>query len=43
MLCLLAMAHSLLGFYFKAGDFEPYSTIRYFGMHDRCQPTVNAG
>ncbi|MBG6241643.1 MAG: virulence factor SrfB [Candidatus Symbiopectobacterium sp. Dall1.0] len=37
MLCLLALDLRLPGFYFKAGDFEPYSTIRYFGMIDANQ------
>lgn len=32
MLCLLALDLRLAGFYFKAGDFQPYSTIRYLGM-----------
>lgn len=34
MLCLLALDLRLAGFYFKAGDFQPYSTIRYLGMLD---------
>ncbi|WJY17007.1 virulence factor SrfB [Pectobacteriaceae bacterium CE90] len=34
MLCLLALDLRLPGFYFKAGDFQPYSTIRYLGMLD---------
>ncbi|CNH54294.1 virulence factor SrfB [Yersinia pekkanenii] len=34
MLCLLALDLRLSGFYFKAGDFQPYSTIRYLGMLD---------
>ncbi|RNM03831.1 virulence factor SrfB [Dickeya undicola] len=34
MLCLLALDLRLPGFYFKAGDFEPYSTVRYLGMLD---------
>ncbi|CNL04448.1 virulence factor SrfB [Yersinia frederiksenii] len=34
MLCLLALDLRLAGFYFKAGDFQPYSTIRYLGMID---------
>ncbi|AJJ53421.1 virulence factor SrfB family protein [Yersinia pseudotuberculosis IP 32953] len=32
MLCLLALNLRLAGFYFKAGDFQPYSTICYLGM-----------
>lgn len=32
MLCLLALDLRLAGFYFKAGDFKPYSTVRYLGM-----------
>ncbi|HEY0211163.1 virulence factor SrfB [Acerihabitans sp.] len=34
MLCLLALSLRLPGFYFKAGDFQPYSTLRYLGMLD---------
>nr|WP_113865166.1 virulence factor SrfB [Brenneria salicis]NMN91696.1 hypothetical protein [Brenneria salicis ATCC 15712 = DSM 30166]RBP65754.1 hypothetical protein DES54_10418 [Brenneria salicis ATCC 15712 = DSM 30166]RLM31796.1 virulence factor SrfB [Brenneria salicis ATCC 15712 = DSM 30166] len=34
MLCLLALDLRLPGFYFKVGDFQPYSTIRYLGMMD---------
>ncbi|AJJ11721.1 virulence factor SrfB family protein [Yersinia rohdei] len=34
MLCLLALDLRLAGFYFKAGDFQPYSTLRYLGMLD---------
>ena len=34
MLCLLALDLRLPGFYFKAGDFQPYSTVRYLGMLD---------
>lgn len=34
MLCLLSLDLRLAGFYFKAGDFQPYSTIRYLGMLD---------
>ncbi|MCU5775541.1 virulence factor SrfB [Erwiniaceae bacterium BAC15a-03b] len=34
MLCLLALDLRLSSFYFKAGDFQPYSTIRYLGMLD---------
>jgi len=37
MLCLLALDLRLSGFYFKAGDFQPYSTIRYLGMIDQNQ------
>ncbi|TKI03458.1 virulence factor SrfB [Martelella alba] len=32
MLCLLALNLRLPGFYFNAGDFQPYSTLRYLGM-----------
>ncbi|WP_337261994.1 MULTISPECIES: virulence factor SrfB [unclassified Serratia (in: enterobacteria)] len=31
MLCLLALDLRLPGFYFKAADFRPYSTLRYLG------------
>ncbi|WP_213989710.1 virulence factor SrfB [Sodalis sp. dw_96] len=31
MLCLLALNLRLPGFYFNAGDFQPYSTLRYLG------------
>ncbi|WP_413738893.1 virulence factor SrfB [Sodalis sp. RH21] len=34
MLCLLALDLRLAGFLFKAGDFQPYSTVRYLGMLD---------
>ncbi|MRT05144.1 virulence factor SrfB [Ewingella americana] len=34
MLCLLSLDLRLNSFYFKAGDFQPYSTIRYLGMLD---------
>lgn len=34
MLCLLALDLRLPGFYFKVGDFQPYSTVRYLGMMD---------
>lgn len=34
MLCLLALDLRLSSFWFKAGDFQPYSTIRYLGMLD---------
>ncbi|PWC12523.1 virulence factor SrfB [Brenneria corticis] len=34
MLCLLAQDLRLPGFYFKVGDFQPYSTVRYLGMMD---------
>ncbi len=34
MLCLLALDLRLSSFYFRAGDFQPYSTIRYLGMLD---------
>jgi len=34
MLCLLALDLRLPGFYFKAGEFQPYSTVRYLGMLD---------
>lgn len=34
MLCLLALDLRLASFYFKAGDFQPYSTIRYLGRLD---------
>ncbi|MFP1738079.1 virulence factor SrfB [Lonsdalea quercina] len=37
MLCLLALDLRLPGFYFKAGDFQPYSTVRYLGMLDSSQ------
>lgn len=37
MLCLLALDLRLGSFYFKAGDFQPYSTIRYLGMLDAQQ------
>ena len=37
MLCLLALDLRLGSFYFKAGDFRPYSTIRYLGMLDARQ------
>jgi len=32
MLCLLALDLRLSSFWFRAGDFQPYSTIRYLGM-----------
>jgi len=34
MLCLLALDLRLSSFWFRAGDFEPYSTIRYLGVLD---------
>lgn len=34
MLCLLSLDLRLANFWFKAGDFQPYSTIRYLGMLD---------
>ncbi len=34
MLCLLALNLRLPGFYFNAGDFQPYSTLRYLGTLD---------
>ncbi|WP_426818153.1 virulence factor SrfB [Winslowiella sp. 2C04] len=34
MLCLLALDLRLSSFWFRAGDFQPYSTIRYLGMLD---------
>ncbi len=34
MLCLLSLDLRLANFWFKAGDFQPYSTIRYLGMID---------
>ncbi len=34
MLCLLSLDLRLGNFWFKAGDFQPYSTIRYLGMLD---------
>ncbi|WP_017346086.1 virulence factor SrfB [Pantoea sp. A4] len=34
MLCLLALELRLNSFWFRAGDFEPYSTIRYLGILD---------
>nr|WP_154324919.1 virulence factor SrfB [Pantoea sp. 201603H] len=37
MLCLLALDLRLASFYFKAGDFQPWSTIRYLGMLDANQ------
>ena len=37
MLCLLALDLRLSSFWFRAGDFEPYSTIRYLGMLDENQ------
>ncbi|WP_145557803.1 virulence factor SrfB [Yersinia aldovae] len=37
MLCLLSLDLRLPGFYFKVGDFQPYSTIRYLGMLDSSQ------
>lgn len=33
-LCLLALNLRLPGFWFRAGDFQPYSTIRYLGKMD---------
>ncbi|WP_312111206.1 virulence factor SrfB [Pantoea septica] len=37
MLCLLALDLRLNSFWFRAGDFEPYSTIRYLGVLDENQ------
>ncbi|OON40343.1 virulence factor SrfB [Izhakiella australiensis] len=37
MLCLLSLDLRLGNFWFKAGDFQPYSTIRYLGMLDENQ------
>ncbi|MDO6406072.1 virulence factor SrfB [Pantoea phytobeneficialis] len=37
MLCLLALDLRLSSFWFRAGDFEPYSTIRYLGVLDETQ------
>ena len=37
MLCLLALDLRLASFYFRAGDFQPYSTIRYLGLLDENQ------
>ena len=37
MLCLLALDLRLSSFWFRAGDFEPYSTIRYLGVLDENQ------
>ncbi|CNG04064.1 virulence factor SrfB [Yersinia frederiksenii] len=41
MLCLLALDLRLAGFYFKAGDFQPYSTIRYLGMLDSSDALID--
>lgn len=37
MLCLLSLDLRLGNFWFRAGDFQPYSTIRYLGMMDENQ------
>ncbi|VEA73659.1 Uncharacterized protein conserved in bacteria, putative virulence factor [Serratia rubidaea] len=42
MLCLLALDLRLGSFYFKAGDFQPYSTLRYLGMLDARQSLSDA-
>ena len=41
MLCLLALDLRLSGFYFKSGDFQPYSTINYLGKLDAQQSLSN--